>query len=226
MSGEPYSEQIFYLGRSAEPRSASGLLPADIADFTGRGEELALLEGLAGDSSAVVTAIEGPPGVGKTAVAVHAAFKLRDAFPDGRLYADLRGYTEGQQAAEASEVLAVFLWRLGSSSNELPADLDQQAGLFREHLSSRKMLIILDNVATAAQVRSLLPETGSSRVLVVTRLPRRAALAAAAAAAVAVAMFGLGAWSFTVMRESPIGGIHKAPPGVTRQTAPGRQPGA
>ena len=201
MSGEPYSEQIFYLGRSAEPRSASGLLPADIADFTGRGEELALLEGLAGDSSAVVTAIEGPPGVGKTAVAVHAAFKLRDAFPDGRLYADLRGYTEGQQAAEASEVLAVFLRRLGSSSNELPADLDQQAGLFREHLSSRKMLIILDNVATAAQVRSLLPETGSSRVLVVTRLPRRAALAAAAAAAVAVAMFGLGAWSFAIMHE-------------------------
>ena len=84
-------------------------------------------------------------------------------------------------------------------------------------------------VSTLQSARFYVPAIGAISLLgswLVTRLPRRASLAAVTSAAVAAAIFGLGAWSFTVMRESPIGGIHKAPPGVTRQTAPGRQPGA
>ena len=84
-------------------------------------------------------------------------------------------------------------------------------------------------ISTLQSARFYVPAIGAISLLgswLVTRLPRRASVAAVISAAVAAAMFGLGAWSFTVMRESPIGGIHKAPPGVTRQTAQGRQPGA
>jgi hypothetical protein len=83
-----------------------------VPGFTGRDDELARLAGLAGVGQ-VVTAIGGTAGVGKTALAVHAAHQLADEFPDGHLYADLRGYTEGQDPAQPGEVLEVFLRRLG-----------------------------------------------------------------------------------------------------------------
>ena len=158
-----------YLSHAAERPSAPGLLPRDIPGFTGRGDELARLEALARGSSVVVAAIDGAPGVGKTALAIHAAHKLLDAFPDGHLYADLRGYTEGQKAAEPGEVLAVFLRYLKVSADELPIDLEQRSGLFRQLLSSRRMIVILDNVATEEQVRPLLPGAGSSTVLITSR---------------------------------------------------------
>ena len=92
-------------GESVTP----GLLPRDVPGFTGRDDELARLAGLAGGGRVVVTAIGGTAGVGKTALAVHAAHQLLAQFPDGHLYADLRGYTEGQDPAEPGEVLEVFL---------------------------------------------------------------------------------------------------------------------
>ena len=97
---------------AGEP-AVPGLLPRDVPGFTGREEELARLAGLAEGGSVVVTAIGGTAGVGKTALAVHAAHRLLPEFPDGHLYADLRGYTEGQDPAEPGEVLEVFLRRLG-----------------------------------------------------------------------------------------------------------------
>ena len=98
-----------------------GLLPRDVPGFTGREGELDRLAGLAGGGSVVVTAIGGTAGVGKTALAVHAAHRLLPQFPDGHLYADLRGYTEGQAPAEPGEVLEVFLRRLGVPAEEVPA---------------------------------------------------------------------------------------------------------
>ena len=86
-----------------------GLLPRDVPGFTGREGELDRLTGRARGGSVVVTAIGGTAGVGKTALAVHAAHRLLPEFPDGQLYADLRGYTEGQAPAEPGEVLEVFL---------------------------------------------------------------------------------------------------------------------
>lgn len=162
-------QTIIDVGGAAEQPVAPGLLPRDVPGFTGREHELACLEGLAKGGSVVVTAIDGTAGVGKTALAVHAAHRLLEAFPDGHLYADLRGYTAGQVPADPSEVLAVFLRRLNIPGDGVPMDLEEQSGLFRQLLSSRRILVILDNVATEAQVRPLLPGAGSSLVLITSR---------------------------------------------------------
>ena len=146
-----------------------GLLPRDVPGFTGREEELARLAGLAGGGRVVVTAIGGTAGVGKTALAVHAAHRLLAQFPDGHLYADLRGYTEGQDPAEPGEVLEVFLRRLGVPAEEVPVTVEERSGLLRQLLASRRVLMVLDNARTEAQVRPLLPGAGGSLVLVTSR---------------------------------------------------------
>jgi tetratricopeptide (TPR) repeat protein len=158
----------------AEPVTP-GLLPRDVPGFIGRDDELARLAGsahpagLAGGGRVVVIAIGGTAGVGKTALAVHAAHQLQDGFPDGRLYADLHGYTEGQEPTEPGEVLEVFLRSLGVPAAEVPAGAPERSGLLRQVLASRRVLMVLDNARTEAQVRPLLPGTGTSLVLVTSR---------------------------------------------------------
>jgi len=146
-----------------------GLLPRDVPAFTGRAGELDRLAGLAGGGSVVVTAIGGTAGVGKTALAVHAAYRLLPEFPDGHLYADLRGYTAGQASAEPGEVLEVFLRRLGVPGEEMPASVEERSGLMRQLLASRRVLMLLDNARSEAQVRPLLPGAGGSLVLLTSR---------------------------------------------------------
>ncbi len=146
-----------------------GLLPRDVPAFTGRADELARLAGLAGGGRVVVSAIGGTAGVGKTALAVHAAHRLLDRFPDGHLYADLRGYTAGQDPVEPGEVLEVFLRRLGVSAEDVPAGVEERSGLLRQVLASRQVLMVLDNVRAEGQVRPLLPGAGRSLVLVTSR---------------------------------------------------------
>jgi tetratricopeptide (TPR) repeat protein len=145
------------------------LLPRDVPGFTGREAELALLTRLPDGGTVVVTAIGGTAGVGKTALAVHAAHRLRDRFPGGQLYADLRGYTAGQVPAEPGDVLGLFLRRLGVDGADLPASADERSAMLRDVLASRRVLIVLDNVASEAQVRPLLPGTGTSLVLITSR---------------------------------------------------------
>jgi tetratricopeptide (TPR) repeat protein len=152
----------------AEP-TVPGLLPRDVPAFTGRDGELARLAALAGGGRVVVSAIGGTAGVGKTALAVHAAHRLLALFPDGHLYADLRGYTEGQDPAGPGEVLQVFLRRLGVPAEEIPAGVEERSGLLRQLLASRRVLMVLDNARTEAQVRPLLPGAGGSLVLVTSR---------------------------------------------------------
>jgi transcriptional regulator with XRE-family HTH domain len=147
-------------------------LPPDIEDFTGR---VGLLERLrvqlvdrTRESTAVViTGAVGKPGVGKTALAVHAAHQLRPTFPDGQLYVNLRG-AEAQALAPAG-VLAQFLRALGVEGQGLPQDVDSRAGLYRSLLADRRVLVVLDNAANEAQVRPLLPASASNAVLVTSR---------------------------------------------------------
>jgi hypothetical protein len=146
-----------------------GLLPRDIPAFTGRGAELARLTGLTGGGRVLVSAIGGTAGVGKTALAVHAAHQMLDVFPDGHLYADLRGFTAGQDPADPGEVLHVFLRRLGVPAEEVPAASEERSGLLRQVLARRRVLMVLDNARTEAQVRPLLPGAGGSLVLVTSR---------------------------------------------------------
>ncbi|MEU7043677.1 BTAD domain-containing putative transcriptional regulator [Streptomyces varsoviensis] len=159
----------------AEPPPAAHLplpaqLPYDIADFVGRESVVEALCDtlLAADGRAVpVATLTGLAGVGKTALAVHAAHAVRAAFPDGQLYVDLRG--GDPDAMSSSAALAHFLRALGVADAELPRGLDQQAALYRSLLAGRRMLVLLDNARDTRQVRPLLPGALGCAVLVTSR---------------------------------------------------------
>jgi tetratricopeptide (TPR) repeat protein len=155
-------------GNTGDP-AAPGMLPRDMPQFTGREGELDRLTVLAEGGRAVVTVIGGTAGVGKTALAVHAAHKLLSQFPGGHLYADLHGHSEGQAPAKPGEVLNVFLRRLGVPAKEIPAAVTERAGMFRSLLAVRRVLVLLDNASSESQVRPLLPGAGRSLVLVTSR---------------------------------------------------------
>lgn len=156
-------------------RAAEGAprqLPADVAGFSGRGEQLASLDRLSatvGDSGAVViSAVSGTAGVGKTALAVHWAHRVADRFPDGQLYVNLRGYDPDRPMAPA-EALEVFLHALQPDGASVPPGTAERAARYRTLLTGRRMLILLDNAHSVAQVRDLLPGTGTCLVVVTSR---------------------------------------------------------
>jgi DNA-binding SARP family transcriptional activator/Tfp pilus assembly protein PilF len=147
--------------RLLDPGSRTDLprqLPAQAAHFVGREAELARLTRAAtGGAAVVITAIDGTAGVGKTALAVHWAHEVADRFPDGQLYADLRGFDPSADPADPADVLAVFLAAFGISGGKVPADLPERAGLYRSVVADRRVLVVLDNARDVEQVRPLLP---------------------------------------------------------------------
>ncbi|WP_051900551.1 AfsR/SARP family transcriptional regulator [Streptomyces aureus] len=112
--------------------------------------------------------VSGMGGVGKTALAVHVAHRLRQDFPDGQLHADLRGFGAGPERTPR-DLLARFLADLGVPGEALPEDTDDRAALFRTVVAGRRMLLVLDNARDAAQVTPLLPGSGGCAVLVTSR---------------------------------------------------------
>ncbi|SCK48273.1 BTAD domain-containing putative transcriptional regulator [Streptomyces sp. WMMB 322] len=144
-------------------------LPMDVPDFTGRAEEIEALEGLLSSAGRqpVVAIVSGPPGSGKSTLAVHVAHRVRGAFPDGQLFADLGGTSD--QPREPADVLAEMLRGLGVIDSTIPDEPGERAALFRSRLAQRRVLIVLDDAAGAPQVRPLLPGTGGSAVLVASR---------------------------------------------------------
>ncbi|OLF15118.1 ATP-binding protein [Actinophytocola xanthii] len=171
------AERDSFLGLALEDRGAPGgerrrpapaQLPADIPDFTGRAENLRLLTERLATAPGAAAVITGTAGIGKTALAVHWAHQVRDRFPDGQLYADLRGYDPDQPVA-ATDVLARFLTALGLAGPEVPLDADERAARYRTEVADRRMLVVLDNASTVDQVRPLLPGTPSCAVVVTSR---------------------------------------------------------
>jgi DNA-binding SARP family transcriptional activator len=158
-------------GRQQVPR----LLPADIADFTGRTAEASkirqqLTPAAAPDSvqlAVPVVVITGPGGVGKTSLAVHAAHGLAQLFGDGQLFADLHGASA--QPPHPAQVLERFLRALGVPGPQIPDGLDERAEAYRNLLADRRVLVVLDDAASERQVRPLLPGGGSAGVLVTSR---------------------------------------------------------
>src|SRR5271165_5605385 len=148
-------------------------LPADVSDFTGRGEQVTHLCDLlssagADDSGAVpIALVAGSGGLGKTSLAVHAAHRVRASFPDGQFYVDLLGATP--HPLPPADVLARFLRDLGVDGRDIPAEDDERAARYRTVMAGRRMLIVLDNARDAAQVRPLLPGAASCAVLITTR---------------------------------------------------------
>jgi DNA-binding SARP family transcriptional activator len=147
-------------------------LPADVTAFTGRAAELAELDRLLGGgrpiAAAVISALSGTAGVGKTALAVHWAHRAAERFPDGQLYVNLRGYDPGQPMT-AAEALTGFLRALGVPDSDIPADPDQRATRYRSLLAGRRMLMVLDNARHSEQVRPLLPGGAGCAVVVTSR---------------------------------------------------------
>ncbi len=179
-------------GSPAGPRRRSDL-PGDVADFAGRGDEvqrlLAALDGTAGGfegadagpgdtgdtgpgaapRAVVISAIDGMAGIGKTTLAVHVAHRLAGRYPDGQLFVDLHGHTAGTPPTDPAATLDVLLRAVGVPGDRVPDAIEERAGLWRAELADRRMLVVLDNAASAAQVRPLLPGAAGSLVLVTSR---------------------------------------------------------
>lgn len=155
---------------SPTPLQPCAQLPPDLPDFTGREDALGDVDRLltgAGELATPVVVVAGPGGAGKTTLTVHAAHRLRGRFPDGQLYAELRGAEA--TPADPVEVLGRFLTALGADPASLPDDLDDRAGMFRSRTADRRLLVVLDNASTEAQVRPLLPTGSGSAALVTCR---------------------------------------------------------
>ncbi|WP_329082202.1 AfsR/SARP family transcriptional regulator [Streptosporangium sp. NBC_01469] len=147
-------------------------LPADLPDFTGRAGEVAALtraispgEGQPGGPPAIAV-VSGPPGVGKSVLAVRCAHAVRDAYPGGQLYLRLGG--TDREPVDPGELLAQALRALGVGDAALPRGTDERSALYRSLLAEQPMLVLLDDAAGAAQVRPLLPGSGCT-VLVTSR---------------------------------------------------------
>jgi DNA-binding SARP family transcriptional activator/tetratricopeptide (TPR) repeat protein len=152
-------------GAPAPPAPVPRQLPPPPPYFVGRDGLLAEVLWLLRAPRLPVLAISGPGGMGKTALALRAAHEVVAAYPDGQLWADLRGTRE--QPADPAEVLAEFLRALGVPS--VPESRNERATLFRSTVAGRRLLVLLDDAADGSQVRDLLPGGGDSIVLVTAR---------------------------------------------------------
>ncbi|MGH4030314.1 BTAD domain-containing putative transcriptional regulator [Actinomycetota bacterium Odt1-20B] len=149
-------------------------LPPDTPGFTGRGAELAALDSLVeaereGAPASTVGLVTGVAGVGKTGLVVRWAHSVCEHFPDGRLFADLRGYEDDPEPTDPGDVLSRFLRSLGVPSDQIPAETDARVALYRSMLAGRRTLVVLDNVRSLAQARPLLPGGDQCCVVVTSR---------------------------------------------------------
>jgi DNA-binding SARP family transcriptional activator len=146
-------------------------LPMAPAGVVGRHREIEQITALLGAGNAAaarLVVVAGPPGVGKTTVAVHAAHRLVDRFPDGQLFVDLGGYGAAPPRT-TEEAVAHFLRALGMPPEGLPRRLDDAIATYRSLTAGRRLLIVLDNVNSPAQVRTLLPGSPTCAVVVTSR---------------------------------------------------------
>jgi tetratricopeptide (TPR) repeat protein len=156
-------------GRSPAPRQ----LPPDVSGFAGRAAQLTDLDALVrsasrGPGTSMVAAIAGTAGVGKTALAVHWAHLVASEFPDGQLYANLRGF-DIDATADPLDVVRGFLAALNVPAPRLPATLEAATALYRTLLADRRVLVVLDNARDTEQVRPLLPAASGCLAVVTSR---------------------------------------------------------
>ena len=143
-------------------------LPADPPSFTGRTAEVETLRTLP-DRRESTVAIDGMAGVGKSALAVHAAHALAPHYPDGHLFVDLHGHSPGLRPADPADVLDQLLRSLGVPGEQVPDRLEARAALYRSRLAGLRVVLVLDNAASEEQVVPLLPGASGSLVLVTSR---------------------------------------------------------
>ncbi|MEU8379321.1 BTAD domain-containing putative transcriptional regulator [Streptosporangium sp. NPDC048865] len=148
-------------------------LPRDLTGFVGRVEESlhlrAMLTPRDGGAPPPLVVVSGAPGVGKSALAVRIAHQVKDRFPDGQLFVNLRGATPGVPHLSAQEVLGRFLRALGVPPQAVPADVDEAAALWRSRLHARRMLVLLDDAVDLGQIQPLLSAPHGTCLLVTSR---------------------------------------------------------
>jgi DNA-binding SARP family transcriptional activator/Tfp pilus assembly protein PilF len=175
LTGDPALADTAPAAAGGPPAAVPRQLPGAVRHFTGRSAELAALAGLLGQAEppsaggAVITAICGTAGVGKTALALHWAHGVATEFPDGQLYVNLRGFDPSGTPVTPEAGVRGLLDVLGVPPERIPVGLDAQAGLYRSLLAGKRMLVLLDNARDANQVRALLPGTASSMAVVTSR---------------------------------------------------------
>jgi tetratricopeptide (TPR) repeat protein len=160
-----------YSGRGPLVARPPQQLPIAPRAFTGRDAEINFLSHLAGriTGGTLVIVIAGTAGVGKTTLATHLAHLLSDAFPDGQLFVNLRGFDETGPMVPPGEALRGFLESFGIEPEDVPGSLDSSAALYRSLLSGKRVLAVLDNARDPGDVRDLLPASQGCLVLVTSR---------------------------------------------------------
>jgi DNA-binding SARP family transcriptional activator/tetratricopeptide (TPR) repeat protein len=170
--GMDISRELRQTLRFAQYGDPLSTLPMRPARFTGRADELALVDSVARtavEDGPATLWISGMPGVGKTALAVQAAHRLGEVFPDGRLFVDLTGFTPNVTPTAPADALERLLTDLGVPPEAIPQSTPARADLFRSRLAEGRTLVVLDNAASETQIEALLPDIGSALVLVTSR---------------------------------------------------------
>lgn len=135
-------------------------LPLGLGRFVGRAGTLAALDAaLADRAGQPIAAVHGPGGIGKSSVVVHWAYGVRELFPDGQLFVDLRGHGPDKPVPPAA-ALDGLLRSLGIPGEQIPGELGARSALLRSTVADRRILMVLDNARDSAQVRPLLPGPG------------------------------------------------------------------
>ncbi|MEV0678750.1 BTAD domain-containing putative transcriptional regulator [Actinosynnema sp. NPDC050436] len=179
----PALQQLFQQVLTADPALAAPAaervpvprhLPAPPRLFTGRTRELAHLTAALDDraeagGAVVISALAGAGGIGKTWLALTWAHRHLDRFPDGQLFVDLHGFSPSGRPTDPADALRGFLTALGADPGSLPPGLDDLAARYRDLVAGRRVLVVLDNAASAEQVVPLLPGSPTCTVLVTGR---------------------------------------------------------
>jgi DNA-binding SARP family transcriptional activator/tetratricopeptide (TPR) repeat protein len=176
---------------SAEPvLPLPAQLPLDAQGFSGRHDELRALHDMLpaarGAETVPVAVISGTAGVGKTALAIRFGHQVAKHFPDGQLYINLRGRDPGRPPMEPIEALGILLISFGMPPHRLTSSAEERAALFRSLVDGKRILAVLDNASSAAQVRSLLPGSPDCLVVVTSRNQMAGLVAAEGAALISL----------------------------------------
>ncbi|NBE92625.1 tetratricopeptide repeat protein [Nonomuraea sp. KC401] len=169
LTGDP---ALDLASQGSGPPGVLAELPSDTQVFTARATEVAWLDKAIADAAPgapAIAAIDGAGGIGKSALAVHAAHAMAHRFTDGVLYVDLNGAAAGRPPLQPIEALGHLLRALGLDGSAVPPELEEAAARYRSLTSNRNLLIILDNARHAHQVRPLIPSGDACAVIVTSR---------------------------------------------------------
>ena len=175
--GKPLQSRLVVKGPAEPDAAILHILPPDIGFFTDRTKQMRQATSYASRliarrgqrSTGALLVIDGMPGVGKTAFAVHVAHRLAPKFPDGQIFVRLHAHTPGQHPVEPGEALISLLRGAGVSAEQIPSDVEAKAAMWRDRIAARRVVLILDDASSSDQVLPLLPRTAECVVLLTTR---------------------------------------------------------